>query len=101
MEKKEQQRSHTLDIELDEQVAQGTYVNLVIISHSPSEFILDFVRVVPGLPKAKVKTRLIMTPDHVKRFLLALQENVRRYENEFGAITLKERPSFQGPHIEA
>jgi hypothetical protein len=69
-----------IQIELSEEVAQGTYSNLVIIAHSASEFILDFVRLIPGVPKAKVKSRIIMTPDNAKRLLFALQDNIQKYE---------------------
>jgi hypothetical protein len=69
-----------IQIELTEEVAQGTYSNLVVIAHSASEFILDFIRLVPGVPKAKVKSRIIMTPDNAKRLLFALQENIQKYE---------------------
>ena len=71
MEEKKQQ----CDIELDRDVAQGTYSNLSIISHSSSEFIIDFIRIMPGMPKAEVKSRIILTPEHAKRLLLALQDN--------------------------
>ncbi len=77
-----------LDIELSEAVAQGTYANLVIISHSASEFVLDFVRMMPGMPKAQVKSRIILTPEHAKRLLLSLQENVARYESMIGKIEM-------------
>jgi hypothetical protein len=70
-----------IQIELTEEVAQGTYSNLVVIAHSASEFILDFIRLVPGVPKAKVKSRIIMTPDNAKRLLFALQDNIKKYED--------------------
>lgn len=79
MEEKKQQ----FDIELNRDVAQGTYSNLSIISHSSSEFIIDFIRIMPGMPKAEVKSRIILTPEHAKRLLLALQDNVRRFEIDF------------------
>lgn len=71
-----------IQIELNEEVAQGTYANLAVIAHSVSEFIIDFIRVVPGMPKAKVKSRIILTPDNAKRLLLALQENIQKFENQ-------------------
>ena len=77
-----------IDIELDAEVAQGHYSNLAIISHSTSEFILDFAAILPGLPKAKVKSRIILTPEHAKRLLMSLQENVARYESNVGRIEL-------------
>lgn len=79
-----------LQIELREEVAQGTYANLAIISHSSSEFIVDFIRVMPGLPKADVKSRIVLTPEHAVRLLYALQENIRGYESTFGKIRLPE-----------
>ena len=75
-----------LNIELSEDIAEGTYSNLAVISHSPSEFVFDFIRVVPNVPKAKVKSRVMMTPDHAKRLLRALSDNIRRYEQQFGVI---------------
>lgn len=77
-----------LDIELPEDIAQGTYANLAVISHSASEFVLDFVRMMPGMPKAQVKSRVILTPEHAKRLLISLQENVARYENMLGKIEM-------------
>ncbi|MFI3318468.1 MAG: DUF3467 domain-containing protein [Rikenellaceae bacterium] len=78
--------NNAIDIDLDEQTAQGTYVNLAIISHSSSEFILDFAAMLPGMPKAKVKSRLVLTPEHAKRLLHSLQENINRYEQKMGSI---------------
>ena len=75
-----------MDVELTDEIAQGTYSNLAIISHSTSEFVLDFIRIMPGMPKAQVKSRVILTPEHAKRLMLTLQENVSRYENMFGKI---------------
>lgn len=71
-------------------VAQGTYANLAIITHSSSEFIVDFVRVMPGLPKAGVQSRIVLTPEHAKRLMYALQENVAKYERNFGPIRMPE-----------
>ena len=87
-------KQHGIDIELDADVAQGHYSNLAIISHSTSEFIIDFAAILPGLPKAKVKSRIILTPEHAKRLLLSLQENVARYETNVGRIELQQ---FQSP----
>lgn len=86
MEEKKQQ----FDIELNHDVAQGTYANLAIISHSSSEFIVDFIRIMPGMPKGEVKSRIILTPEHAKRLMLALQDNIRRFESDFGRINLPE-----------
>ncbi|MBE6219768.1 MAG: DUF3467 domain-containing protein [Rikenellaceae bacterium] len=77
-----------LEIQLDEQVAQGNYCNIALIAHSTSEFIIDFATMLPGLPKARVKSRVVLTPEHAKRLLLSLQENVSRYENSFGKINI-------------
>ena len=79
-----------INIELNEDVAQGSYVNLAIITHSTSEFIYDFIRMMPGIPKPKVQSRLIMTPEHAKRFCIALKENLDRYEANFGTIKMNE-----------
>lgn len=81
-----QENENQLQIELSEEVAQGTYSNLAIISHSISEFVVDFVRVMPGVPKAKVQSRIIITPEHAKRLLLALKDNIERFEAEHGSI---------------
>ena len=87
-------KQHGIDVELDAEVAQGHYSNLAIISHSTSEFIVDFAAILPGLPKAKVKSRIILTPEHAKRLLMSLQENVARYETNVGRIELQQ---FQVP----
>jgi hypothetical protein len=79
-----------INIELSDDVAQGIYSNLAIITHSSSEFIIDFVRIMPGMPKAQVKTRVILTPDHAKRLLLALQDNMAKFEANMGTIKLPE-----------
>lgn len=89
-------KQHGIDIELDAEVAQGHYSNLAIISHSTSEFILDFAAILPGLPKAKVKSRIILTPEHAKRLLMSLQENVARYESNVGRIELQQMQSHIG-----
>lgn len=75
-----------INIELDEQTAEGIYSNLVMIAHSSEEFVLDFIRVVPGVQKARVKSRIIITPQHARRLLNALKDNVRRYEQSHGSI---------------
>ncbi|MBQ9665599.1 MAG: DUF3467 domain-containing protein [Bacteroidaceae bacterium] len=77
-----------LQIELKPEVAEGIYSNLAIITHSSSEVITDFVQMMPGLPKAQVKSRIIMAPEHAKRLLLALQDNIQKYEKQFGTIKL-------------
>ena len=75
-----------MNIELTQEQAEGTYANLVMIAHSPEEFILDFIRVVPGVQKVRVKSRIIVTPQHAKRLLNALQDNISRYEEAHGSI---------------
>ena len=75
-----------INIELDEKVAQGIYSNLAIINHSQSEFVVDFISIMPGVPKSKVKSRIVLTPQHAKRFLKALSDNVKRFENAHGEI---------------
>lgn len=83
-----------LQIELKEEVAQGAYANLAIITHSSSEFVLDFIRVLPGLPKAGVQSRVILAPEHAKRLLHALEENIAKYERMFGSVRLPEEQSI-------
>lgn len=93
-----------LNIELDEKVAEGTYSNLAIINHSVSEFIVDFINIMPGTPKAKVKSRIILTPQHAKRLTKALADNVRRFEKAHGEIKDYEQPPIPinfGPTGEA
>jgi hypothetical protein len=82
-----------IQIELDEKIAEGIYSNLVIIAHSPSEFILDFIRTVPGAPKAKVQSRIIMTPISLKNLNRALDENVKKFEEKFGEIKISNEKS--------
>lgn len=84
----EQNNQHKLEFELSPEVAQGQYSNLAIIAHSASEFVMDFAAMLPGLQKAKVKSRIILTPEHAKKLLLSWQENVARYERNFGQINL-------------
>ncbi|MBL0315020.1 MAG: DUF3467 domain-containing protein [Flavobacteriales bacterium] len=75
-----------LNIELNEEVAQGVYSNLAVITHSPAEFVVDFIRVMPGVPKAKVQSRIILTPQHAKRLMRALMDNISKYEAQHGKI---------------
>ncbi len=85
-----QGKGQQIDIELSEELAEGTYSNLAIITHSNAEFVLDFIRIMPGVPKAKVKSRIILTPQHAKRLMLALSENVHRFEQAFGEIEVQD-----------
>lgn len=82
----DEKKKNQIQIELKENVAQGTYANLAIITHSSSEFVLDFVRVMPGIPKAEVKSRIILTPEHAKRLMNALSDNVAKFESAHGKI---------------
>jgi len=92
METKDQnQQQQQINIELGEKEAEGIYSNLAIITHSPAEFILDFTRIVPGAPKAKVFARIITTPQHAKMLLKALKENIEKYEARFGEIKLEQQ----------
>ena len=83
-----QNQENQLNIELSAEVAEGTYSNLAIISHSSSEFVIDFIRIMPGTPKANVKSRIILTPEHAKRLLFALQDNISKYEAINGLIRI-------------
>ena len=93
----EKKNVNQINIELKEDVAQGTYSNLAIITHSASEFVLDFVRIMPGIPKAEVKSRIILTPEHAKRLLMALKDNISKYESAHGDI--KNIEGSGGPNI--
>ena len=93
MEEKKQNQKQ-LNIELDEKTAEGMYSNLAIINHSVSEFVVDFISMMPGAPKAKVKSRIILTPQHAKKFLKALSDNVARFEKAHGPIK-----DYEQPHI--
>ena len=99
-----QQKQGQINIELDENTAQGIYSNLAIINHSQSEFVVDFVSVMPGVPKSKVKSRIVLTPQHAKRFLKALHDNVSRFEKAHGEIKDYKQPPMPinfGPTGEA
>ncbi len=82
------------NIELDEKIAEGTYSNLAIINHSDTEFVVDFVNIMPGVPKARVKSRIILTPQHAKRLLRALEDNIGRFEATNGEILDSENPNI-------
>jgi hypothetical protein len=86
-----------IQIEIDDLTAQGIYSNLAVISHSPDEFIIDFIFIQPQVPKAKVRARVITSPQHIKRFLAALQDNIKKYEEKFGEIKLE--PKQEPPKI--
>lgn len=86
-----------LNIELPEGIAEGIYSNLVMIAHSSEEFVLDFIRIMPGLPQARVKSRVVVTPQHAKRLLAALADNIDRYEDTHGEIVEHGQGGFAGP----
>ncbi|MGE0588873.1 MAG: DUF3467 domain-containing protein [Cyclobacteriaceae bacterium] len=93
--KKNPQNQNQINIELSEDIAEGIYSNLAMIAHSNSEFVVDFIRLMPGVPKARVKSRIIITPEHAKRLLHALKENIEKYEATFGPIKrTDEMPKF-------
>ena len=103
-EDKKKQKQGQINIELDEGVAEGTYSNLAIINHSVSEFVVDFINIMPGTPKSKVKSRIILTPQHAKRLTKALAENVQRFESAHGEIKDYEQPPIPlnfGPAVQA
>ena len=88
-------KGNQINIELPEEIAEGMYSNLAMIAHSNSEFVIDFIRLMPGVPKAKVKSRVVITPEHAYRLLNALQENLKKYEDNFGPINkVQEAPKF-------
>jgi hypothetical protein len=89
----EEQTENQLNIELSEEIAEGIYSNLAIITHSNSEFVLDFIRVMPGVLKAKVKARIVLTPEHAKRLLTAIQDNIEKFEIVNGRIKMQAEPT--------
>ncbi len=95
------QKPQQINIELGEKEAEGIYSNLAIITHSPAEFIIDFTRVVPGVPKAKVQSRIITTPQHAKMLLKALKENIEKFESRFGEIKIEGHPNQQFGFVNA
>ncbi len=100
-EKQIEMKEGQINVELSEEIAEGVYSNLAIINHSASEFVLDFIKIMPGVPKARVKSRIVLTPQHAKRFLRAMQDNVARFEAQHGEIKDVEQPNiplnFGGP----
>ncbi len=95
MAQQEEEQKNQISIELSEEIAEGEYANLATIAHSNSEFVIDFIRLMPGTPKAKVKSRIIVTPEHAKRLLYALKDNIDKFENAFGPIKqTDEAPKF-------
>jgi hypothetical protein len=96
---KKKPQGNQLNIELPEDIAEGVSSNLAIIAHSNSEFVVDFVRIVPNAPKAKVKSRVILTPQHAKRLLTALADNIQKYEKQFGPIGEPAGGNKNGPNF--
>ena len=98
------EKSKKINIEIDEKTSEGIYSNLAIINHSSSEFVLDFISIMPGSAKNKVKSRIIITPQHAKKLRKALNDNIDRFEQNFGTIKDYENPKFQlnfGPAAKA
>jgi len=88
MDKETKRKQHQIKIELDDDIGQGEYVNFAVVTHSPAEFVMDYIRVLPGMTKSKVKSRIIMAPMHAKTLMMALQDNINKYENKFGEIKI-------------
>jgi len=93
----DQNEKKQLNIEISEEVAEGVYSNMAIISHSSSEFVIDFLRILPNTPKTRVKSRVILTPEHAKRLMLALQNNLQKYEEKYGTIKGNDDPRSAVP----
>ncbi len=98
MAEEKKQTQNQLNIDLPEDMAEGVYSNLAIIAHSNSEFVVDFVRIIPNAPKAKVKSRVILTPEHAKRLAAALADNINKFEKQFGPIATN-RGGNNGPQF--
>jgi len=94
-------KTQQINIELGEKEAEGIYSNLAIITHSPAEFVIDFTRVVPGVPKARVLSRIITTPQHAKMLLRALNDNIEKFESRFGEIKIDSQPMPQFGFVNA
>lgn len=101
----EEKNEKKINIELNQEIAEGVYCNLAVITHSQSEFIADFVKIMPGIPKARVKSRIILTPQHAKRLMRALSDNIKKYEAKHGPIKdngpINVPMNFGGPTAEA
>ena len=96
----EKKKQHQIKIELDDQIGQGEYVNFAIVHHSIAEFIIDFIKILPGVPKSKVKSRIVISPIHAKTFMKALNDNINKYESKFGEIKTMNKnlaPQFKMP----
>ena len=91
-------KKNQIKIELDDNIGQGEYANFAVVTHSPAEFVMDYIRVLPGMTKSKVKSRIIMAPMHAKTLMMALQDNIKKYENKFGEIKLAKDGNIN-PHV--
>ncbi len=89
--KKKPSNMQKINIELDEKVGSGEYSNFVVVTHSPAEFVMDFTRILPGVPKAKVHSRIIVAPPHVKSFMMALKDNISKFEKRYGEIKIHQQ----------
>ncbi len=100
MDNKENNKSKQIKIEIDDSIGQGEYVNFAIVTHSIAEFIIDFIRILPGIPKSKVKSRIVISPIHAKTFMKALEDNIKKYEAKYGEIKTVSKnfaPQFKMP----
>ena len=100
MEEKNKKKPQQIKIELDDVVGQGEYVNFAIVHHSIAEFIIDFIKILPGVPKSKVKSRVVISPIHAKAFMKALNDNINKYESKYGEIKTMNKnltPQFKMP----
>ena len=94
----DQKKQNQIKIELDDNVGQGEYANFAGVTHSPAEFVMDYIRVLPGMTKSKVKSRIIMAPMHAKTLMMALQDNIKKYEDKFGEIKIA-KSTNPGPEL--
>tara|TARA_B100000029_G_scaffold515653_1_gene623772 strand:- start:20 stop:343 length:324 start_codon:yes stop_codon:yes gene_type:complete len=95
MTKQEDKKQHQIKIELDDSIGQGEYSNFAVVTHSPAEFIMDYIRVLPGMTKSKVKSRIIMAPMHAKTLMMALQDNIKKFEDKFGSIKVAKQSNLK------
>jgi len=98
MDEKKKIHQHQIKVELDDKIGQGEYVNFVVVTHSPAEFVMDFIRVLPGMKKSNVKSRIIMAPMHAKTLMFALKDNINKFEKKFGEIKIP-KPEVKMPGL--
>ena len=91
----DKKQQHQIKIELDDSIGQGEYANFAVVTHSPAEFIMDYIRVLPGMTKSKVKSRIIMAPMHAKTLMMALQANIKKFEDKFGSIKIAKQSNLK------